>query len=226
MYENFLQQFIRETQNLKVGDPNDLEVFMGALNSQIHLEKVIRYLCYKNHSDTLIFLYRIGRIIQKSLLCIYYFTFRYAKLAKEEGGTINCGYGANGSSLNLPSHLQNGYFFPPTIVTNLAKGARCLREEVFGPFVCISKFATELEAIELANDVEYGLCASVWSENVGTIHRVSHELEVGTVWNNCWLIRSLHMPFGGCKQSGIGREGITHSLETYTNEKTVCIKIN
>ena len=153
-------------------------------------------------------------------------TFRYAKLAKEEGGTINCGYGANGSSLNLPSHLQKGYFFPPTVVTNLPKGARCLREEIFGPFVCISKFSTELEAIELANDVEYGLCASVWSENVGTIHRVSHELEVGTVWNNCWLIRSLQMPFGGCKQSGIGREGITHSLETYTNEKTVCIKIN
>ena len=71
VYDNFLQQFIRETQNLKVGDPNDPEVFMGALNSKIHLEKVIRYLCYKNYSDTLIFLYTIGRKIQKSLLCIY-----------------------------------------------------------------------------------------------------------------------------------------------------------
>ena len=65
----------------------------------------------------------------------------------------------------------------------------------------------------------------VWSENVGRIHRVSAELEVGTVWNNCWLIRDLNMPFGGCKQSGIGREGIIYSLETFTNEKTVCIKI-
>ena len=69
------------------------------------------------------------------------------------------------------------------------------------------------------------LIFSVWSENVGRIHRVSAELEVGTVWNNCWLIRDLNMPFGGCKQSGIGREGIIYSLETFTNEKTVCIKI-
>ena len=114
-----------------------------------------------------------------------YFTFRYAKLAKEESGTINCRHDANGSSLNSQN---TSCFIPPTIVTNLPKGARCLREEIFGPFLCISKFSTELEAIELANDVKYGLCPSVWSENVGTFHRVSHELEVGTVWNNCWWI--------------------------------------
>ena len=81
-----------------------------------------------------------------------YFTFRYAKLAKEESGTSR--HYANGSSLNS----QNSCFIPPTIVTNLPKGARCLREEIFGPFLCISKFSTELEAIELANDVKYGLC--------------------------------------------------------------------
>ena len=128
--------------------------------------------------------------------------------------------------LDLPSHLQKGYFFPPTVVSNLPEGSRCMNEEIFGPIVCFDKFSTEEEAIKMANSVEYGLCASVWSQNVGKVHRVSAELEVGTVWNNCWLIRSLHMPFGGCKQSGIGREGIKHSLENYTNEKTVCIKIN
>ena len=101
------------------------------------------------------------------------------------------------SKKNLVTHLdkirsaltaQNSCFIPPTIVTNLPKGARCLGEEIFAPFLCISKFSTELEAIELANDVKYGLCPSVWSENVGTFHRVSYELEVGTVWNNCWWI--------------------------------------
>ncbi len=71
----------------------------------------------------------------------------------------------------------------------------------------------------------YGLCASVWTKDVGRLHRVCSALDVGTVWANCWLVRSLEMPFGGCKMSGQGREGITHSLEAYTEEKTVCVKI-
>ena len=190
IFDKFLQTFAHVASNLKVGDPNDPETFLGALNSKAHLEKVIKY----------------------------------AKLAKEEGGTIHCGFGC-GKSLDLPTHLEKGYFFPPTVVSNLPKDSRCMKEEIFGPIVCFEKFSSEEEAIELANSVEYGLCASVWSQNVGTIHRVSAELEVGTVWNNCWLIRSYHMPFGGCKQSGVGRESIKHSLETFTNEKTVCIKI-
>ena len=99
-----------------------------------------------------------------------------------------------------------------------------MKEEIFGPFVCLDKFSTESEAIWKANDVDYGLCASVWSENARLIHRVSRQLEAGTVWNNCWLIRSLNMPFGGCKQSGTGREGIEQSLEAYTDVKTVCFK--
>lgn len=190
VFDTFLEQFVEETKKLKVGDPNDPEVFMGALNSQVHLEKVLSY----------------------------------AKFAKEDGGTVHCGFGVD-PELDLPDHLKKGYFFPPTVVSNLPRDSRCMREEIFGPLVCISKFSSEDEAIELANDVEYGLCASVWSESVGRVHRVSAELDVGTVWNNCWLIRDLNMPFGGNKQSGIGREGIRYSLETYTCEKTVCIKI-
>ena len=132
-----------------------------------------------------------------------------------------------GSWLNV----NTGWFFgmiPDRIMTQLnilPYPFRCMKEEIFGPIVCISKFKTEQEAIDLANGVEYGLCASVWSENVGIIHRVSAELEVGTVWNNCWLVRSYNMPFGGCKQSGVGKESVTHSLETFTNEKNICIKI-
>ncbi len=145
----------------------------------------------------------------------------YAELAVEEGGKIECGYGHP----DTPKMPSQGYFFPPTVVSGLTNGARCMQEEVFGPFVCIDRFESLEEAVAKANDVEYGLCASVWSENVGVIHRVANQLEVGTVWENCWLIRSLDMPFGGCKQSGIGREGVKHSLETYTEEKTVCIKM-
>merc|ERR1712156_311756 len=148
---------------------------------------------------------------------------KYGRLAKEEGGTIHCGFGL--TQINVASDLQNGYWFPPTVVTGLTNNSRCMKEEIFGPIVCIDTFKTEEEAIEKANDVEYGLCASVWSENVGVIHRVAEALEVGTVWENCWLIRDLNMPFGGCKQSGTGREGIRHSLESYTDEKTICIKV-
>ena len=189
IFEDFLKAFVEAAKKLKFGDPNDPDVFMGALNSKPHLEKVLYY----------------------------------AKLATEEGGTIQCGYGQTEMVLN--DQIKDGYYFPPTVVTGLTNDSRCMKEEIFGPIVCIDTFKTEEEAIEKANDVEYGLCASVWSENVGTIHRVAAELEVGTVWENCWLIRSLDMPFGGCKQSGTGREGIKHSLEAYTDEKTVCIKI-
>jgi len=189
IYEEFLKEFVASAKKLKFGDPNDPEVFMGALNSKVHLDKVVYY----------------------------------AKLATEEGGTIQCGYGLN--SMDLDDKIKDGYYFPPTVVTGLTNDSRCMKEEIFGPIVCIDTFKTEEEAIDKANDVEYGLCASVWSENVGIIHRVAGELEVGTVWENCWLIRSLDMPFGGCKQSGTGREGIQHSLEAYTDEKTVCIKI-
>jgi acyl-CoA reductase-like NAD-dependent aldehyde dehydrogenase len=100
-----------------------------------------------------------------------------------------------------------------------------MQEEIFGPVVCVAKFKTEDEAVDRANDVDYGLCASVWTENAGRLHRVSHRLDVGTVWANCWLVRSLSMPFGGCKSSGVGREGLHHSMEVYTDEKTVCVKI-
>lgn len=189
IYEEFLKEFVASAKKLRFGDPNDPEVFMGALNSKVHLDKVVYY----------------------------------AKLATEEGGTIQCGYGLN--SMDLDDKIKDGYYFPPTVVTGLTNDSRCMKEEIFGPIVCIDTFKTEEEAIDKANDVEYGLCASVWSENVGIIHRVAGELEVGTVWENCWLIRSLDMPFGGCKQSGTGREGIQHSLEAYTDEKTVCIKI-
>lgn len=147
----------------------------------------------------------------------------YIHYAKEDGGQVLCGESV--STLNLPAHLARGYYCQPTVITGLADDARCMQEEIFGPVVCVVPFETEEEVVLRANNVRYGLCASVWSENVGRIHRVGAQLEVGTVWANCWLVRNLDMPFGGVKASGTGREGLRHSMETFTEEKTVCIKI-
>ena len=110
---------------------------------------------------------------------------RYAKIAKEEGGTILCGFGSD-PALNLADHLQNGYFFPPTVVSDLTQDSRCIREEIFGPIVCISKFSTEQEAIELANNVEYGLCASGITYRIIWISMMSNALQFFQCGQKMW----------------------------------------
>nr|XP_053628679.1 2-aminomuconic semialdehyde dehydrogenase-like [Cherax quadricarinatus] len=112
----------------------------------------------------------------------------------------------------------------PTIITGLDDNSRCMQEEIFGPVTCITPFETEEEVINRANNTTYGLCASVWTSNLGMAHSVAHKLKVGTVWTNCWLVRSIDMPFGGVKSSGMGREGTEDSLEFYTESKTICTK--
>lgn len=145
----------------------------------------------------------------------------YIELAKQEGGTILQG----GDSPNLPAPFTNGYFLNPTVITGLNRSCRVMREEIFGPVVAIAPFKAEEEAIELANDTEYGLSASVWTGNTARAHRVAQALEVGTVWVNTWMLRDLAMPFGGTKHSGLGREGGDHSLEFFTETKTICVKL-
>ncbi|CAG0893764.1 unnamed protein product [Darwinula stevensoni] len=147
----------------------------------------------------------------------------YVNIAGQEGGTIRCGFSVD--SLDLPEGFEKGYYFPPTVITDLLDTSTCMQEEIFGPVVCIVPFETEEEVIGRANQVPYGLCASVWARDVSVIHRVANELKVGTVWCNCWMVRSLDMPFGGTKGSGRGREGIHESLHFYTELKTVCVKI-
>lgn len=147
----------------------------------------------------------------------------YIKLAEEEGGKIECG-GADAVPPHLPEKCNGGYYVMPTVVTGLANNARCNMEEVFGPFVSIAPFDTEREAVDIANSVEYGLSASVWSTNIKTCQRVAMQLHVGYVWINCWLVRDLRAPFGGMKNSGIGREGGEYALEFYTEVKTICSK--
>ena len=144
----------------------------------------------------------------------------YVQLAKEEGGKVELG----GSPPAAPNdRCRSGYFFPPTVITGLPVGCRVNREEIFGPVVTITPFDREEEVIAYANDVEYGLSSSIWTQNLGRAHRVAEQIHAGTVWVNCWLVRDLRVPFGGMKQSGVGREGGEEALRFFTEPKNVCI---
>jgi aminomuconate-semialdehyde/2-hydroxymuconate-6-semialdehyde dehydrogenase len=113
---------------------------------------------------------------------------------------------------------------PPTIVTGLSPTCRVNQEEIFGPVATVWPFRTEAEAIEYANCTPYGLSASVWTKDVSRAHRVADRLQSGTVWINSWLLRDLRVPFGGVKQSGVGREGGDEAIRFFTEAKTVCVK--
>ncbi|MAY20177.1 MAG: hypothetical protein CL955_06125 [Erythrobacteraceae bacterium] len=144
----------------------------------------------------------------------------YAKAA-EEGATVVTG----GGIPDLPEELSSGSFVEPTIWIGLSDDAAVVREEIFGPCCHIRPFDSEEEAIALANNTEYGLATSIWTENLSRAHRVAGEIDVGLTWVNSWFLRDLRTPFGGTKQSGIGREGGVHSLEFYTELRNVCVKL-
>jgi aminomuconate-semialdehyde/2-hydroxymuconate-6-semialdehyde dehydrogenase len=145
----------------------------------------------------------------------------YVSLAQEEGGKILTG----GKSLQIKGDCAKGYFIEPTIIENLAHNCRTNLEEIFGPVVTIMPFDTEAEALEYANVVRYGLAATVWTSDLNRALRVSQQLESGIVWVNCWLLRDLRTPFGGVKDSGVGREGGFEALNFFTEAKNVCIKL-
>lgn len=141
----------------------------------------------------------------------------YLALAKEEGGTILTG----GNRVDRP-----GWFLEPAVITGLGIDCRVLNEEIFGPVVTITPFDGEEEAVRFANSTRYGLSATVWTRDLRRAHRVAAELHAGTVWINCWLLRDLRVPFGGMKDSGVGREGGFESLEFFTEAKNVCVKLD
>ncbi|KAK7835398.1 hypothetical protein U0070_017934 [Myodes glareolus] len=146
----------------------------------------------------------------------------YVMKARAEGAQILCGEGVD--QLSLPLRHQAGYFMLPTVITDIKDESCCMKEEIFGPVTCVVPFDSEEEVIKRANSVKYGLAATVWSSNVGRIHRVAKKLQSGLVWTNCWLIRELNLPFGGMKNSGIGREGAKDSFDFFTEIKTITIK--
>jgi len=146
----------------------------------------------------------------------------YVELAKEEGGAVLCG----GRPVEGPgARCRDGYFFEPTVITGLDAKCRVQQEEVFGPVVTVTPFDSEREALEMANGVAYGLAGMVWTRDVSRAHRVAGAMDAGVVWVNCWLLRDLRTPFGGMKQSGVGREGGTEALKFFTEPKNVCVKI-
>lgn len=143
------------------------------------------------------------------------------KSAENDGATVITG----GGIPELDGPFSEGAFVEPTIWTGLDEDAPVIRHEIFGPVCHIRPFDTEEEAVALANDTQYGLCAAIWTEKLRRAHRVAHQIEAGLVWVNSWFLRDLRTPFGGVKMSGIGREGGHHSLDFYSETKTVCIKL-
>ncbi len=146
----------------------------------------------------------------------------YYDAARREGASVVTG----GNVLDMPGTLSGGAWIEPTIWTDLPENSSVVREEIFGPCVHVRPFDTEEEAIALANDTPYGLCAMVWTGSLSRAHRVAQLLDAGTVWVNSWFLRDLRVAFGGSKQSGIGREGGMHSLEFYTELKNVCVRLD
>jgi len=144
----------------------------------------------------------------------------YIRLAQEEGGKILCG----GQRVELPGELAGGYYLQPTVIEGLPIGCRTNQEEIFGPVVTIAPFDTEEEGLAFANGTNYGLAATVWTNDLMRAHRVAEQLHFGIVWINCWMLRDLRTPFGGVRQSGVGREGGLEALRFFTEPKNVCIR--
>ena len=208
LYEKFKSDFVARAAALKVGDPLEAETDVGAIVSKQHFDKIMSYI----------------------------------ELARQEGGTILCG----GHALDLTAETQKrgeskaetrpvgsessdsklrGWYIEPTIIEGLSHDCRTNKEEIFGPVVTIMPFDTEEDVLDYANSVRYGLSATVWTENLSRAHRVAAKLESGIVWINCWLLRDLRTPFGGVKDSGLGREGGFEALRFFTEEKNICIRI-
>ncbi|MFN2458712.1 MAG: aldehyde dehydrogenase family protein, partial [Chitinophagaceae bacterium] len=141
--------------------------------------------------------------------------------AKQEGGTILCG----GNPVKLEGRCANGYFIEPTVIEGLGCKCETNTEEIFGPVVTLQRFNSDEEAMQLANACNYGLSATIWTQDISKANRVAAKVEAGIVWINCWLLRDLRTPFGGMKNSGVGREGGWEALRFFTDAKNVCVEL-
>jgi len=145
----------------------------------------------------------------------------YIELAEEEGGDILCGGGA---PVGIPQAFENGYWVSPTVIDGLAPDSRCATEEIFGPVVTLHPFSDDDEAVEIANMTDYGLAGSIWTQDVDAGSLMAERIDSGMVWVNCWLHRDLRVPFGGVKNSGVGREGGRWSLGFFSEAINICVK--
>lgn len=141
--------------------------------------------------------------------------------ARQEKGQILCG----GRSVEVKGRCANGYFIEPTVIEGLGPDCQTNQEEIFGPVVTLQSFKTEEEALALANATQYGLAATIWTQDISRANRIAAKTESGIIWVNCWLLRDLRTPFGGMKNSGVGREGGWEALRFFTEAKNVCIQL-
>jgi aminomuconate-semialdehyde/2-hydroxymuconate-6-semialdehyde dehydrogenase len=185
VYDKFVDRFVNEVENMKIGDPSNEDTKLGALISPEHLSKVEEYI----------------------------------QIAKDEGGTI-----LTGGYPCLPKEFENGNWIAPTVIADLDVSSRCSMEEIFGPVVTIHKFVNEEEAIEIANNTRYGLAGSIWTTDLEKGNRVAESIHTGMIWINTWLHRDLRVPFGGVKDSGVGREGGRWSLGFFSETMNICTK--
>ncbi len=143
----------------------------------------------------------------------------YVSIAREEGGEV-----LTGGSPCLPKEFENGNWMAPTVIGGLPVDSRCSTEEIFGPVVTIHRFETEQQAVDIANNTRYGLAGSVWTSDLEKGRRVAEGIDTGMVWVNTWLHRDLRVPFGGVKDSGVGREGGRWSLGFFSEPLNICLK--
>ena len=146
----------------------------------------------------------------------------YIRLGIEEGGNVLSGGTREMTGQVGPS--PEGAFLRPTVIDGLQHTSRTATEEIFGPVVTIHRFESDEEAIEIANSTEYGLAGSIWSNDTDRAHKIAQKIQTGIVWVNTWLHRDLRTPFGGVKNSGLGREGGAWSLGFFSEPLNVCIK--
>ena len=139
----------------------------------------------------------------------------------QEGGTILCG----GNVVRLNGRCAKGFFIEPTVIEGLGRNCQTNQEEIFGPVVTLQSFKTEEEALQLANATSYGLAATIWTQDISKANRVAANVQSGIIWVNCWLLRDLRTPFGGMKNSGVGREGGWEALRFFMDAKNVCIEL-
>lgn len=182
LYPEFKKRFVEQVKLMKVGNPKEADVNLGAVVSKAHFDKILSYI----------------------------------QLAEQEGGTILCGGKEAQTGLG-------GWFIEPTVIEGLSETCRTNQEEIFGPVVTIQPFETEDEVLGYANATKYGLASIIWTKDLAKAHRVAAKLHTGIVWINCWLVRDLRTPFGGVKQSGVGREGGWEALRFFTEPKNICI---
>ena len=145
----------------------------------------------------------------------------YIAGAKKDGGKLLCG----GERVKLAGALANGWYIAPTVIEGLENNCSAIQEEIFGPVVTLQPFDDEADALRLANSTPYGLASVIWTNDLKRAHRVARELKAGITWINCWMVRDLRTPFGGVKQSGVGREGGWEALRFFTEAKNVCVRL-